>query len=886
MIYDHYIFGEFVKSSEPLNNKDINDIFFEGDRRLGKIQEVPIEKIVDILSSLSDLWLDPEYSLRKIAVNRMPGIVGYSSRMVEAAIDALFENMSRENLYKIIRGHIGRPQYLDRFEYDSSFDGYFTAQPLGMLLHVSPGNVFVGGADSLMYGFLSKNINLLKISSADPVFPLLFARSLKDTDEKGFISNSFSILNFSGSDEEITSLMKQKCDGIVVIGGEEAVQSYRKDLPLGTRLIEYGPKYSFSIITSAGFNESKPEEVYEKCAMDVVMWEQRACSSPQVIYVEESIYNQFCSDFPEYLERINNEYPHGEITFDEKVEVLKARETARILEAEGKAILRCSPRSMKWTVICEKSPVFRVSPLNRTIFVKPYQSWADILAQLVNIKDYLQSVALLATDHQMKLLSKALARLGVSRISSIGRISRGKPGAPHDFDFSLRKLVKWVSIEGMEKRFDLGDTVAPSKPSLSRWDRLQDLLKFAVGHSDFYRQHTGNIGKIRDYEDFEKIPFLSKEHIYENTPPVGTAMLTAPLEQAYIFASGGSTGQPKFNYYSFREMDRISSILADIYRIAGINRQDRVANLFMAGYLWTSFIVVNHALEKIGCVSLPISGNADLDLIIHYITIFRPNVVVGLPSMIIQLAEEIERRELNITIEKILYGGEHFSHEAIRYLKRTVGAKFIRSAGYASVDAGPVGYQCPECKDGVHHLLYEYMFFETIEPETKRSVKIGEVGEIVVSNFHRRLMPIIRYRTGDLGRVLPYSCTCLHRTPLFELLGRCDDVLRVGAMSVYPQKIGEALGRFRELSAIFQLQAEYGELKEILTVKVEALNDDVDLKELSRKAYDALLEHDSELALVVREGWLEDFRVEVIPSGSIERNPRTGKIRRVIDKRR
>ncbi len=234
----------------------------------------------------------------------------------------------------------------------------------------------------------------------------------------------------------------------------------------------------------------------------------------------------------------------------------------------------------------------------------------------------------------------------------------------------------------------------------------------------------------------------------------------------------------------------------------------------------------------------------------------------------------------------MLYGGEHFSHEAIRYLKRTVGAKFIRSAGYASVDAGPVGYQCPECKDGVHHLLYEYMFFETIEPETNRSVKIGEVGEIVVSNFHRRLMPIIRYKTGDLGRVLPYSCTCLHRTPLFELLGRCDDVLRVGAMSVYPQKIGEALGRFRELSAIFQLQAEYGELKEILTVKVEALNDDVDLKELSIKAYNALLDHDSELALVVREGWLEDFRVEVIPSGSIERNPRTGKIRKVIDKRR
>ena len=886
MIYDHYIFGEFIKSSEPLDKKDLQEIFQEGQRRLGKIQDVPIEKIAEILSALSDLWLDPLYDLRKIAIERMPSVVGFSPRMVETAIDELFINMRRENLYKIVKGHLGKPQFLDRFDYDSGFDGYFTAQPLGIILHVSPGNVFVGGIDSLMYGMLSKNINLLKVSSADPVFPLLFAKSINDVDNGRHLSNSFCILNFPGSDDKITKMMKERCDGIVVIGGEEAVRSYREDLPLGTRLVEYGPRYSFSIITEGGFNESKPSDVFEKCAKDIVMWEQRACSSPQVIYVEDSIAGKFLEALPGYLEKANNDYPQGEITFDEKVEILKAREMGRIMEAEEKAVIHNSPRSMRWTVIFEESPDFKISPLNRTIYVKPFRSWADITAQLIKIKDYLQSVGLLATDAQIKIFSQALARIGVSRITSIGSLWSGKPGAPHDFDFPLRRLIKWVSIEGMKRRFDLGDTVAPPKPALSRWDRLYDVTRFAVRHSKFYRGHLAGIKRIKDYDDFLNVPYLTKNHIYENTPPVGNDMLTAPLENAYIFASGGSTGKPKFNYYSFREIDRVSSILADIYRIAGVNRQDRVANLFMAGCLWTSFIVVNHALEKIGCVSLPISGNADLELILHYMNIFRPNVVVGLPSMIIQLAEEIEKRQLNIIIDKVLYGGEHFSHEAIRYLKKTVGAKFIRSAGYASVDAGPIGYQCPECKDGVHHLLYEYMFFETVEPNSNRSVNIGEVGEIVVTNFHRRLMPIIRYRTGDLGRVLPYSCTCIHRTPLFELLGRCDDILRIGAMSIYPQKIAEALGKIPQLSTIFQLKAEYGKIKEILTIRVETGVPGDEFKALEEKAYKTLLSHDSELDLVVREGWLEKLKVEVLPSGAIERNSRTGKIKKVIDERR
>ena len=381
-------------------------------------------------------------------------------------------------------------------------------------------------------------------------------------------------------------------------------------------------------------------------------------------------------------------------------------------------MLHKSHGSTRWTIIYEDSPEFKISCLNRTIYVKPFSSWADILGQALKIKDYLQSVGVLASTAQLKMLSKALTRIGVSRITRIGTMGIQKLGAPHDFDYPLRRLIKWVNVEWIDKRFDLGDRIAPVKPSMSRWDRLKHLLRFARNNSEFYRKHLGDLdpGKVNSYEDYCRVPLLDKFHIYRNTPPVGNGILTGPLKNAYVFASGGSTGEPKFTFYSYREIDEVASILADIYQTAGVTKDDVVANLFMAGSMWTSFIVVNHALEKIGCVSLPIAGNSDQELILRYMELFRPNAIVGLPSMIIRLAEEIQKRSLDLTMEKILYGGEHFSDEAIKFLSQSVGARSIHSAGYASVEGGPIGYQTLEDRGGVHRLLYEYMFLEILDP--------------------------------------------------------------------------------------------------------------------------------------------------------------------------
>jgi phenylacetate-coenzyme A ligase PaaK-like adenylate-forming protein len=363
--------------------------------------------------------------------------------------------------------------------------------------------------------------------------------------------------------------------------------------------------------------------------------------------------------------------------------------------------------------------------------------------------------------------------------------------------------------------------------------------------------------------------------------------LTSVLERAYVFASGGSTGAPKFSFYSYDEWDQVTSILAEIYQVAGISSRDVVGNLFMAGNLWTSFIVANEALAKIGCVTLPIAGNADVELVLRYMQLFNPTALVGLPSIIIQIAEEVERRGLHPKVDKILYGGEHLGAQVRNLLRRALGATVIVSAGYASVDAGPIGYQCHETPGSVHHLLYDYQYLEILDVDTLEPIKGEREGEIVITNMERHLMPILRYRTGDRGRWVRTPCACGRRTPLFELLGRVDDVVRVGSVSVYPDSIADVLAQVPGASQLFQIVAANDGTKDSLTIRTEyAGHNGTALEAVREGIYQTLLSDNGELAEALREGWLGSLSVEVLAPGGLPRIRRTGKIKKVVDLRR
>lgn len=854
------------------------------------LESYPLNKILDILDNLGRLWAEPDYPPRKKALEYMPSVAGFHPTMVELALRAMRDALSRENLEKKIRQEIGEKEYLDRFTFSSSFGGYLRTHPLGIVLHVSAGNVFIGGIDSLIHGFLTKNVNLLKLSSADPLFPLLFARSLQEVDDDGVLSRSYAMLSFSSKDRHIEEELKKRCDAIVVWGGEEAVRSYREGLPVGTRLVEYGPKYSVSILTFAGLVDSDLDEVARRVALDVSVWEQRACSSPQVLYLEEKkgsrLGGRFVGHLIRALEKVALELPQGDLSTDEKVELLKARELARVAEVLGEARVFYPRGRTDFTVIWEKSLDFRPSPLNRCLYLKSYSDWEEVLESLRPLGPYLQTVGLLAGTEEMERCCRDIASLGFSRITQVGKMWEDKPGSPHDGSYQIERLIRWTAIESVRERFERPEGLVPAERGSPEWERTRDLLSFVRERSPFYRERLQG-AKIQDLEDFERaVPLLEKHHIYEHTPPQGEGILTGPLERSYVFASGGSTGAPKFTFYTYDEFDRVTTVLSEIYQIAGISTDDVVGNLFMAGNLWTSFLVANEALEKLGCVTLPIAGNADIELIIRYIKLFSPTALLGLPSILILLAQALEKEKgKRILIQKILYGGEHLSEEGRAYLRETLGTETILSAGYASVDAGPIGFQCQYCARTIHHLLSDDQYLEIVDPYTGKIIKSDRPGEIVVTNLRRRLMPIIRYRTGDMGKMIFGTCACGNTSQLFELLGRCDDVVRVGSVSIYPDELERILAELPEASHLFQLVIERIDLKDRLVIRVEVKTEDADGERISRALRELLLKRNAELAEALREGWLGSLEVEMCAPGGLPRIRRTGKIKKVIDMR-
>jgi phenylacetate-coenzyme A ligase PaaK-like adenylate-forming protein len=390
-------------------------------------------------------------------------------------------------------------------------------------------------------------------------------------------------------------------------------------------------------------------------------------------------------------------------------------------------------------------------------------------------------------------------------------------------------------------------------------------------------------------EAFRMLPTLGKKEIYANCLPDSTAIISDEgLKGAHIFASGGSTGEAKFSVYSNDELEYVTDVLADIYRVAGIRPEHRAANLFIAGGLWTSFIVANMALEKIGVTNLSIGGNTDFATMLKFFKKLRPNAIVGLPSIILKFAEYCEKENADIKVEIILYGGEHMRAPGRAYLKKIFGAGEIVSAGYAAVDCGPVGFQCGCASGADHHILSNYQYVEFIDKDGNPA-KSGTAGEIVVTNLNRSRMPVIRFRTGDMGVLREGVCACGRSNPVFELLGRCDDILIAGGANLTPRDFEDAIARNEELSPIFQVIAcarggfdaieVFAELKEGVELSSKRIS------ELKIKLIEDFKRVSFKIKTMLESNWIKSFEVFILPAGKIERAGRTGKVINMKDMR-
>ncbi|BDD88093.1 acyl-CoA reductase [Desulfofustis limnaeus] len=897
---EFYLFGSCIERNEPVDETLMRQVLHQAREVQTSLQSVDHRAIIDLLDALADRWQDPQYPYRRQALEQLPTRIRFSVPMIEAGIDTMIGLLRKENLYARLDCDLGDRRFLQDWTMDSHFNGLIKAQPLGIVAHVSAGNVFVGGVDSLIQGIVTKNVNIMKMSTVDPLFPVLFARSLLDLDSTGVVGRSLALLTWKGGDESVEEVLKQHCDGIVVYGGKQTVHSYRHHLGLHTRLIEYGPKYSFVLVDKTELHKRGLKNTAHQIARDGVMWEQSACSSPHVVYINDrQAARELLEALAESFEEWAGIYPPGPLTDDEATEITKVRELARAEKALGVGDYRFSPH-LSWTIVIKEDDAFETSCLHRTLLIKPVANLDVALAAVEQMGHYIQTVALVTDEKTARTAATRLANHGADRFVEPGRMAVRKHGTPHDGTRGLAELVRWVSLardqyelpvhdcrwrpySAEEDRFDF---IEPSQRQAMVLSRLTTLVEQCRRQSPLLTERYGSLS-LASFDDFLRFPLMTGSDYRDHLPPYGDGLLTGPVSGGYTFSSGGTTGRPKLVYRTHEEQQYNAARLGKGLALSVFHPGDTVANLLFAGNLWASFVSYNQALEHTGCRILPISGNLAIESIVAYLRLFKPNGAITIPSVLLGLAAHVEQHRItDIRLEKVATGGEHLFAGAREYLQRVLGISIFASTGYTTNDTGAIGYQCQACQHHLHHVHEDLHYVEILHPETLAPVAVGEIGKIVVTNLQRILMPTIRYDVGDLGRWVDTPCPCGRTTRLFELLGRADDVLIIGGGNVQPETVAAAVHDIDGLSEQFQMVAELAGHLDRLVIRVERSGPHQrSNEELARSLLAQIYQTSKEVKEMVRQRLAAEPRIEILPEGGLERNPKTGKIRLSIDRR-
>lgn len=855
----HYLFGETTSILE------IDRLLPQARARREALEALPAARVVRLLGEAGGKWADAAFPLRRRAEAELPGILGMSRVMVSRSLELLAEALSEEALRARLEAEIGPLEALDRwtpcqrfadpFREAPRIGRYLRARPHGVVLTVAAGNVFLGAAMGLVESLLVKNVSLLKAPSADPLFARLFAESLP-----GELGRAVAVLSWKGGDEALERRLVEGCDAVVVTGGEEAVRRYRALAPPGIPVIDYGPRLSLAAVAAG----DEAPDLPRRLARDLSLWDQQACSSPQVLYVEgRDRALELLERLAEEMERMARELPPRQLTFDEAAEITRERETARFAAAFRPVRLWTSAeRPGAWTLILEEEPELRPSPLNRTLLVKAVERLEEVTPYLQPWRGSLQTIGLEAPLPRARALAEAWTAAGATRVCRVGEMAGGAEGGPHDGRWGLSALVRWVALSAEAPRGIAEDweTLHPEEAERLQRQAALELVRFARERSPFYREH---LPPAETWEAFRELPLLERETLQSRFRD----LLTGPMQGAVVLRSGGTSGEPCYTLLSPRDYEADVDAAVKMFRAAGVRPGDRCANLLLAGDLYGSFLSIHRVLEKLGVLNFPLTASIAPEALARYAERFGINVVVGVSSLLCSFFRELDARGIHPRVETVIFGGEVLPEADRAFLRERFGVRRLASVVGAN-DGGPIGYQCEHCPGTVHHLASDHVLLEILE------------GEMVITALHRRLMPLVRYRLGDRGRWVAGRCPCGRTTARFELLGRADDVLCIASTNTAWRDVSAALEGWPGLTGAVQLVGEKAQGRDRIRVRVEGEPAE-DTGSLRRH----LLETVPGLARRLREGLLGDLVVEVVKPGALPRNPATGKLRRVVDRR-
>ena len=403
-------------------------------------------------------------------------------------------------------------------------------------------------------------------------------------------------------------------------------------------------------------------------------------------------------------------------------------------------------------------------------------------------------------------------------------------------------------------------------------ERLRWSLAHAYDNSPVYRAKFDAAGvrpaDLKRLEDLGKFPFTVKSDLRDAYP---FGMFAAPREKIVrLHASSGTTGKPTVVGYTQRDIDTWSDLVARSIRASGGRAGDIVHIAYGYG-LFTGGLGAHYGAERLGCTVVPVSGGMT-ERQVRLIADFRPRVIMVTPSYMLSILDEFHRQGVDPRASSLavgVFGAEPWTNAMRAEIEQAFDMHAIDIYGLSEVMGPGVANECVESKDGLH-IWEDHFYPEIVDPETGRVLPDGEQGELVFTTLTKEGLPMIRYRTRDLTRLLPGTARTMRR--MEKITGRSDDMMILRGVNVFPTQIEEQALRVNGLSPHFQIElTRQGRLDE-MTVRVEAAPGGVDRAAAARQ-----LQHHIKSVVGV------SARVDVCDPGALPRSE--GKAKRVVDKR-
>jgi len=407
-------------------------------------------------------------------------------------------------------------------------------------------------------------------------------------------------------------------------------------------------------------------------------------------------------------------------------------------------------------------------------------------------------------------------------------------------------------------------------------ERLQWSLQHAYANVEHYRAAFDAKGihpaDLKSLSDLAKFPFTVKSDLRDHYP---FGLFAVPRERvARLHASSGTTGKPTVVGYTLKDIDTWADLVARSIRAAGGRPGDMVHVAYGYG-LFTGGLGAHYGAERAGCTVIPMSGG-QTEKQVQLITDLKPNIIMVTPSYMQVLVEELVRQGIDprsTSLEVGIFGAEPWTEAMRAEIEASAGIDAVDIYGLSEVMGPGVASECVETKDGP--VIWEDHFYpEIIDPETGEVLADGEEGELVFTTLTKEALPVIRYRTRDLTRLLPPTARAMRR--MGKIVGRSDDMLIIRGVNLFPTQIEELVLKQGQLSGQYQIVVtREGNLDDV-EVRCELLPAHVGA---DRAAVGAALRHRIKTLIGINTA------VTVGPPDSLERTL-VGKARRVIDQRR